>query len=169
MDHVPEFSLPNVAVGPDPYSIAERPDDVHFVVLFFQRDDYCTNCRKQVQALADAVEEFRARDAEIVSILPEPEATVAEWQERYDLPYPLLADPDASVGEAYDQPVRFGILGKLSDFFGRMPAVVIVDRRGDDPEIAYAYQGTSTFDRPEIDEVLAELDELRTGDAVRAE
>ncbi len=169
MDHVPEFSLPNVAVGPDPYSISDRPDDVRFVVLFFQRDDYCTNCRKQVQALADAVEEFAARDAEIVSVLPEPEATVAEWQERYGLPYPLLADPDASVGDAYDQPVRFGILGKLSDFFGRMPTVVIVDRRGEEPEVAYVHQGTSTFDRPEIDEVLAELDELRDGEKIKPE
>jgi len=53
-------------------------------------------------------------------------------------PYPLLADPDAAVGDAYDQPIRFGILGDLSDFFGRMPAVVIVDRRGEEPAIAAA-------------------------------
>nr|WP_265110654.1 hypothetical protein [Halosolutus halophilus] len=43
-----------------------------------------------------------------------------------------------------------------------MPAVVIVDRRGEEPEIAATHRGRSTFDRPEIDELLAELDELRT-------
>jgi len=156
-----DFSLPNVAVGPDPFSLSELPDDVDFVVLFFQRDHYCTNCRKQVQELAEHVGTFQDRNAQIVSIVPEPVERVEEWQDSYDLPYPLLADPEAEVGEAYDQPVRFGLLGRFSDFFGRMPEVVIVDRRGPSPEITYVHQGRSTFDRPDIEELLDELDGLR--------
>ena len=66
-----------------------------------------------------------------------------------------------TVGDAYDQPVRFGLLGRLSDFFGRMPEVAIVDRRGETPELAYTYRGSSTFDRPSVDDLLAELDALR--------
>lgn len=159
-----EFSLPNVAAGPNPFSLSELPDDIEFVLLFFQRDHYCTNCRSQVQELADRIEAFHDRHAEVVSIVPEPADRVAEWQSKYDLPYPLLADADAEVGDAYDQPVRFGMLGKFSDFFGRMPAVVIIDRRGEEPEIVSTHKGRSTFDRPEIDALLAELDELRTGD-----
>jgi peroxiredoxin Q/BCP len=153
------FELPNVGPGPDPFSLADVSAD--FLVLFFQRDYYCTNCRAQVQTLADRYEEFRARDAEVASILPESVEQTREWQSQYDLPYPLLADPDAAVGDQYDQPVRFGPLGKLSDFFGRMPEVVLLDLRGDRPEIAYSYRSKSTFDRPEVDEVLAELDDLR--------
>jgi peroxiredoxin Q/BCP len=157
---VPEFSLPNVSVGPDPLSLSELSEDISFVVLFFQRDHYCTNCRKQVQGLADRIDEFHKRNVEVVSIVPEPIERVEAWQDRYDLPYPLLADPDTEAGDAYDQPVRFGILGRFSDFFGRMPEVVIVDRRTVEPEIAYVHRGSSTFDRPDIDELLAELDEL---------
>ncbi|WP_435186483.1 peroxiredoxin family protein [Halobellus sp. EA9] len=158
---VEDVSLPNVAVGPDPFSLAALPPDVSFVVLFFQRDHYCTNCRTQVQALADRIDEFRERDAEVVSVVPEPVDRVEAWQESYDLPYPLLADPNTEAGDAYDQPVRFGVLGKLSDFFGRMPQVVVVDRRESAPEVAYVHRGSSTFDRPEIDEILAEIDEVR--------
>lgn len=157
----PDFSLPNAGPGPDPFSLSALSADVDFVSLFFQRDHYCTNCRSQVQKLAEHAEAFRERDAELVSIVPEPLDRVREWQQEYDLPYPLLADPETTVCTAYDQPVRFGILGKLSDFFGRMPAVVIVDRRGETPTIAYAYQGSSTFDRPEIDALLEELDDQR--------
>jgi peroxiredoxin Q/BCP len=156
-----DFSLPNVAEGSDPFSLSSLSDDIDFVVLFFQRDHYCTNCRKQVQQLADHVDAFRQRDAEIVSIVPESIDRVKAWQSSYDLPYPLLADPDAEVGEAYDQPVRFGLLGRFSDFFGRMPEVVIIDRRTEPPEIAYVHQGRSTFDRPDIDDLLNELDGLR--------
>jgi len=159
-----EFSLPNAATGPDPFSIDDLPPETRFVVLFFQRDHYCTNCREQVQKIADRIEAFRARDAEPVSVVPEPLDRVEEWQAEYDLPYPLLADADASVGDAYDQPVRFGLLGSLSDFLGRMPQVVILDRAGDDgdPEVVYTYSSDSTFDRPDIDELLAVLDDHRT-------
>ncbi len=157
---IPDFSLPNAGAGPDPFSLSALSKDVAFVVLFFQRDHYCTNCRSQVQELADRIEEFRDRNAEVASIVPEPLERVAEWQSAYDLPYPLLADPDAAVGEAYDQPVRFGALGAISDFFGRMPEVVIVDRRGDEPAVAFVHRGRSTFDRPAIDDLLAELETL---------
>lgn len=160
-EQVRAFSLPNAAAGPDPFSLSDLPAEVSFAVLFFQRDHYCTNCRKQVQQLADRIDEFRDRDAEVVSIVPEPVDRVEEWQEAYDLPFPLLADPETEAGDAYDQPVRFGVLGRISDFLGRMPEVVIVDRRGAEPTVAYAHKGSSTFDRPEIDEILAELDELR--------
>lgn len=156
----PEFSLPNVGPGPDPFSPSALPDDVAFVVLLFQRDHYCTTCRSQVRAVADRIDEFRARDAEVASVVPEPVERVETWQSRYDLPYPLLADPDASVGDEYDQPVRFGPLGDLSDFLGRMPAVVILDRRTDPPGVAYVHRGRSTFDRPSVDDLLDELDAL---------
>lgn len=103
---VPEFSLPNAAVGPNPFSLSALPDCVEFVVLFFQRDHYCTNCREQVQEIADRYDAFRARNTEVVSIVPEPFDKVEAWQDSYDLPYPLLADTDAAVGDAYGQPVR---------------------------------------------------------------
>lgn len=160
----PDFALANVGTGPDPFALSALSDDVAFAVLFFQRDHYCTNCRGQVQDLASRYGAFRERDAEVISIVPEPVDRVREWQDRYDLPFPLLADPSATVGDAYDQPVRFGILGEFSDFFGRMPEVVIVDRRREDDEIAYVHRGSSTFDRPSIDDLLAELDSLAGGE-----
>jgi len=164
MPQAPEFELPNVAAGPDPYRLSARAADVDLVVLLFQRDYYCTNCRQQVQDVKGRYDEFRERDAEVASVLPEPVDRARDWQETYDLPYPLLADPDAAVGDDYDQPVRFGVLGTLSDFFGRMPEAAIVDLRAD-RELAYSYRSRSTFDRPELDDLLAELDDLRAGDA----
>jgi peroxiredoxin Q/BCP len=166
---VPAFELPNVGTGPDPFSLSSLPEDVSFAVLFFQRDHYCTNCRQQVQDVDARIEEFHDRDAEVVSIVPEAKERVAGWQEEYDLSFPLLADAEAEVGTAYDQPVRFGVLGRFSDFLGRMPEVVIVDRRGDEPEIAYVYRGSSTFDRPDLNDLLAELDQLCAIDSPNAD
>ncbi len=154
-----DVSLPNAGAGPDSLSLSELAAEHDFLVLFFQRDHFCTNCRGQVQALADRYEEFRERDTEVVSILPESRARADAWQAAYDLPYPLLADSDATLGASYDQPVRFGLLGSLSDFFGRMPAVVLLDCRGD-PEVAWSYRGRSTFDRPSIDDIHDRIDAI---------
>lgn len=132
--------------------------------MFFQRDHYCRNCRQQVQTLDSKVEAFHDRGAEVVSIVPEPEDRVTDWQAEYDLSFRLLSDADATVGAAYDQPVRFGVLGRFSDFLGRMPEVVIVDRRGDDPGLVYVHRGSSIFDRPDLADLLEELDTLRAVD-----
>jgi peroxiredoxin Q/BCP len=156
-----DFSLPNVGSGPDPWSLSAAAPDHDFVVVYLQRDHLCTNCRKQVQQLKDRYAAFGERDAEVVSVVPEPREKVQSWQDSYDLPYPLLADPDVEVGDMFDQPVRFGFLGDISDFLGRMPEVVIVDTRGSSPRVAWSYSGRSTFDRPDVDDVLAELDNLR--------
>ncbi|MFD1646729.1 peroxiredoxin family protein [Haloarchaeobius litoreus] len=157
----PDFELANVGPGPDPCSLRDLAADNEFVVLLFQRDFYCTNCREQIQDVKERYGEFRERDAIVASVLPEDRERAAEWQSSYDLPYPLLADPEAVASDAYDQPVRFGILGRFSDFLGRMPEVVVVDCRDGPPTVAWSYAGESTFDRPTIDDILAELDRLR--------
>lgn len=158
------LSLPNLGPGPDPFSFDALAADVAFAVLYLQRDHFCTNCRGQVQTVADRIDEFRERDAEVVSIVPESRERVAEWRDEYDLPFPILADPNAAAGDAYDQPVRFGFLGRFSDFLGRMPVVVVVELRGPEPTVAWTYAGSSTFDRPDVDDVLAVIDDLREDD-----
>ena len=155
---LPATELANVGPGPDPCSLRALAADHDVLVVLLQRDDRCTNCRKQVQRVAERHGSFRERGAAVASVVPEPRETVAAWQDRYDLPYPLLADPDAAVGEALDQPVRFGPLGRLSDFLGRMPEALVFDCRGD-PELAWVHRGSSTFDRPGVDDLLDAVDD----------
>ena len=155
-----DFSLPNVGPGPDPLSLSALSANNEFALLLFQRDHHCTNCRKQVQTVAERYDEFADRETEVVSIVPEPPATAREWQDSYDLPYPLVADPETEAGDAYDQPVRFGLLGDWSDFLGRMPEAVLVDL-GETPETVWQYRSTSTIDRPDVDDLLAAVDDAR--------
>jgi len=163
-DGVPNFELPNVGAGPDPFSLAAAASDsdTDAVVLLFQRDYHCGNCRKQVQAIADRYDEFEALNAAVVSVLPEPADRTSEWQDSYDLPFALLADPTAEVSDAYDQPVRFGVLGSLHDLVGRMPVAMVLDVRSGEPVVAYTYEGRLPADRPEIDDLLEAIRALRT-------
>jgi peroxiredoxin Q/BCP len=41
-----DFSLPNVGPEPDPFSLSALPEDVSFVVIFFQRDFYLSTARE---------------------------------------------------------------------------------------------------------------------------
>jgi len=43
-----------------------------------------------------------------------------------------------------------------------MPEVVILDRRESPPAVAYVHKKRSTFDRPSVDDLLGELDDLRS-------
>ena len=153
---IADFELENVGAGPDPFSMsaAARSDDVDAIVLLFQRDYHCGNCRKQVAAVADRYGEFQALNALVVSILPESRDRAQSWQEAYDLPYPLLADPSTAVSDEFDQPVRFGVLGSLHDLVGRMPVAMVLDARDGAPTPAYTYEGKMPADRPSIDDLL---------------
>ena len=157
------FELANGGVGPDPLRVDTL--DAEFVLLLFQRDYLCGNCRNQVQAVADRYDEFRERNTAVVSVLPETKERAAEWAANYDLPFPVVADPDTETADRFGQPVRFGFLGELHDLLGRMPLAVIIDLRGEEPRLAYSYVGNAPSDRPTIEGLLLELDHKRKSGA----
>ncbi|RKD93751.1 redoxin domain-containing protein [Halopiger aswanensis] len=175
IDAAVEVPLPNVGPGPDQLAIADLatpvapPDPTttdgadpayETVLLLLHRDHHAGQCRRQVRAVADRYGEFRERGCQVVSVVPEPRERVREWQDQYELPYPLCADPDATVGEAFEQPVRLGALGRHVDLVGRMPAAIVLDVRNDGDEITVAasHRGHTNMDRPGIDELLATID-----------
>lgn len=158
-----DLELPNPGPGADPLALADVAADHDFVVLLLQRDHFCGNCRRQVQAVAERHDEFADRDAAVVSVLPEPRDRAGDWVERYDLPFPLVADPEVAAGERFDQPTRFGFLGQLHDLVGRMPEAVVVDATGDEPTVGAVHRGATPTDRPSVGDLLATLDDLAGG------
>lgn len=159
----PGFDLPNEGAGRDPVELSRLAVEYDFVALFFQRDPDCHRCRRQVKAIRDRYDGFRARDAVAVAVLPAGRDRAAEWQAEFDLPYPLAADPEGAVAADYDQTVRLAALAEYtdSDYVGRLPRVVVADTRRRDPGVAWTHQGTSAFDRPSTGDVLEAIDESR--------
>jgi len=94
--------------------------------------------------------EFTRRGAEIIVVGPEGESAFQAYWEREKLPFIGLPDPGASVLKLYSQEVS---LFKM----GRMPAQVVVDRKG----IArFVHYGHSMSDIPRNGEFLDLLDKL---------
>jgi len=152
-----DFSLPNPGPGPDPLSLSKL--DADLAVLVFHRDHLCGNCRKQVDDFCGRYAEFVEHDAEVIGVLPEPEERAADWVDHHDMPYPMLADPDATLGDRYGQAIKLGPIGRRVDLIGRMPAVAIVDVRRE-PELLWSHTGSNPVDRPALDTVLRELEKF---------
>lgn len=157
----PGFKLPNVGVGPDPLSLDRVVERVDFAVLLLLRDYHCPKCKKQVETIAAEAERFAELNAVVLPVLPESVERAEEWQARFDLPFPLLADPGKDVADKFDQPTQYGALGKLHDLIGRLPESVILDTRADEAEIVYTYEGDSPGDRPEIATLADEIGQLQ--------
>lgn len=156
----PAFELRNAGAGPDPLSLSAIADTADFAILLLLRDYHCPKCKAQVKRVAEKAEELNRRDTAVVPILPDSYEKASEWQETYELPFPLLADPGKELSDEYDQQRRFGALGKLHDVIGLMPKSVLLDLR-EEPRIVDAHQGSTPGDRPEVETLLETVDDLQ--------
>jgi peroxiredoxin Q/BCP len=95
-------------------------------------------------------QEYIARQTEVIVVGPENKEAFAKYWQENSLPFIGLPDPKATVLRRYGQEVN---LFKL----GRMPAQVIVDKKG---LVRYVHYGHSMSDIPENCELFDLLDRL---------
>lgn len=163
MDTEPlSVDLPNVGEGPDPTSPIDLVADSDFLVLLLMQSHHSGTCRQQAREIADRYDDFRRLNARVAAIVPGSRPQLRSWRSLVDPPFPVLADDETVIGEAFRQPRRYGPLGRLVDSFGRMPMTVVLDCRGDDTSVYHVYEGEASVDRPSVHEL---LDVLRESDA----
>ena len=85
---------------------------------------------------------------------PEDASTFRAYWTKEALPFAGLSDPKHTVAEMYGQEIKL-----LK--FGRMPALLIVDKAGN---IRYMHYADSMSDIPPNAEVLAKLDRISAGE-----
>ena len=82
------------------------------MVLYFYPKDDTPGCTKEACAFRDNLPRFKPTKAAVLGVSVLDEASKARFATKYDLPFPLLADPDHSVAE------KFGVWQKRS-LYGR--------------------------------------------------
>jgi peroxiredoxin Q/BCP len=100
--------------------------------------------------LRDDIDRFRQAGASVVAIAPDTADGVARFVRDSDYPFPLLADTDHSVFDAYD------VVSKLTSL-GQRPALFVVDGDG---IVRFDSIGTQQWEIPTNDNVLAVLSTL---------
>ena len=126
----PAFELPGTDgtdAGRRTYRLAEfrgRP-----VVVVFYPADNTPVCTRQLNSYTDDIGEFEEVGAQVLALSPQDVASHDGFAEKQGgFAFPLLADVDKAVGEAY------GVLGPLG-FYRR--SVFVVDAEG---RIAYGHR-----------------------------
>jgi len=79
------------------------------VVLYFYPKDDTPGCTKEACALRDSFADIKAAGAVILGVSADPVASHAAFAEKFHLPFPILADPDHVIIDAYG--VRMPVLG----------------------------------------------------------
>ena len=72
------------------------------VVLYFYPKDDTPGCTRQACGIRDAWSEFEQAGAEVFGISADTVASHEKFKAKHSLPFPLLADPEHMLGEAYD-------------------------------------------------------------------
>ena len=97
--------------------------------------------------LQNHYQDFQGHDTEILALAVHDVAGAQRVAQVTGATFPILADPDHAVADAY------GVYNLLGDGVAT-PAVFIIDQSG---QIVWSYLGQSASDRPSVQTVLENL------------
>jgi peroxiredoxin Q/BCP len=96
-DVAPDFTLPDQAGNP--VSLAGLRGQT--VVLYFYPKADTPGCTTQACGVRDHRTDYAQAGAVVLGVSPDPVKSTAAFDQKYDLGFPLLADEDHQIAEAY--------------------------------------------------------------------
>jgi peroxiredoxin Q/BCP len=94
----PKFSLPSD--GGETVSLADFAGRKKVVLYFYPKDD-TSGCTTQACEFRDSWKAVQAAGAVVLGVSPDGVKSHDKFKGKYQLPFPLLADEDHAVAEAY--------------------------------------------------------------------
>ena len=123
-DLAPDFTVPTDAG--EPLTLSSLRGRV--VVLFFYPKDDTKGCTAEACEFRDAFPRFGALDAAVLGVSPDPVKSHAKFRAKYALPFPLLADTEHAVAEAYGLWVEKQLYGRR--YMGVARTTFVIDQTG---------------------------------------
>ncbi|PYR99065.1 MAG: thioredoxin-dependent thiol peroxidase [Acidobacteria bacterium] len=98
------------------------------VVLYFYPKDDTPGCTKEACAFRDGIDEIKSRGAVVLGVSVDSVDSHKKFKKKFDLNFPLLADTDKSIVEAYGTWKEKSMYGKK--FMGIERMTFIIDEQG---------------------------------------
>ncbi len=98
------------------------------IILYFYPKDMTPGCTKQACGFAELYPQFRERGAVVLGISKDSVASHKKFEEKYGLPFTLLADPEKEVIQRYDVWKEKKLYGKVS--MGVVRTTYLIDEEG---------------------------------------
>ncbi len=123
-DAAPDFTLSDQ--HGNPVTLSELRGQT--VVLYFYPKADTPGCTTQACSVRDHQLDYREAGAVIYGISPDPIKAVAKFDDKYGLGFPLLADEDHAVCEAYGVWVEKSMYGRK--YMGAERSTFVIDPDG---------------------------------------
>ena len=94
----PEFSLPDQ--NGEVHNLSDYRGKK--VVLYFYPKDMTAGCTSQACSFGELYPQFQEKGAVVLGVSKDTVASHKRFEEKHDLPFTLLSDPELAVIEAYD-------------------------------------------------------------------
>jgi peroxiredoxin Q/BCP len=107
-DQAPDFTLPDQE-GNEVSLSGLRGQNV---VLYFYPKADTPGCTTQACGVRDHQADYAAADAVVLGVSPDPVKAVSKFDQKFGLGFPLLADEDHKVAEAYGVWVEKSMYGR---------------------------------------------------------
>jgi peroxiredoxin Q/BCP len=107
-DKAPDFTLPDQSG--EPVKLADLRGKA--VVLYFYPKADTPGCTTQACGVRDHWEDYSQADAVVLGVSPDPVKKLAKFADKFTLGFPLLADEDHAVAEAYGVWVEKSMYGR---------------------------------------------------------
>jgi peroxiredoxin Q/BCP len=98
------------------------------VVLYFYPADDTPGCTREACAFRDRSAELKKLGVKVLGVSPDDVASHAKFRDKYELNFPLLADPDHKVAEKFGAWREKNMYGKKS--MGIVRSTFLIDAAG---------------------------------------
>ncbi|WP_338462980.1 peroxiredoxin [Synechococcus elongatus IITB7] len=72
------------------------------VVLYFYPKDDTPGCTKEACSFRDSYSAYQGKDIVVLGVSTDDSSSHEQFRTKFSLPFPLVADPDRSITQAYD-------------------------------------------------------------------
>lgn len=98
------------------------------LVLYFYPKDSTPGCTAEACDLRDNYERFLANGYAVIGVSKDSQKSHQKFIEKYNLPFPLISDPETVIIKAYDSwgPKKF--MGR--EFMGTLRKTFVIDEEG---------------------------------------
>ncbi len=129
---VPDFILP--AVGGNQVSPRDFKQKSNLVIVYLNLDR-CSGCLDYLRDLANNYHVYRDLETEIIAVSPGAISNLQSKVGTLGMPFPVLADEQGQVGQAYLGSQAGGAVGGVfvTDRFGALRTMLIVQGESDLP------------------------------------
>ena len=118
------------------FSLPDQNGDIHTleesrgkkVILYFYPKDNTPGCTKQACGYAEKYPQFLEKGAVVIGISRDKVASHKRFEEKYELPFTILADPELEAIRAYDVWKEKKNYGKVS--MGVVRTTYLIDEEG---------------------------------------